>query len=447
VSSTKPIFVGAVVCAALSTLFANAWAQAPTTARAEGGVPLGEKSRLHANLNLSTMYDTNAFRSTDEEAAERWRLLVRPGLLLDVPGTQFSFNARGDLTLTQFLDEAPAAIGDTQIGGNLGVNLRAGSSRSALAFTLANTLTKTPVFLSEPETVAADEVRFPEWRNNGQATVTVRPGGRALELDFGYRNTVSFFDTHDLDDDETVPNSHHHLGTFDVRWRFLPKTAAIFTSSFGVFVNEFDPSLDGRTPDEIARLVRGNNNATPLNLQVGLIGQLTPRISTELRVGYGNALVWQSQVQGNSIENNVFGEVAEDSQDTVTAAAFVSYGIGQQASITGGYERTVRPLIIFDSYIQDAFQLRGRVGIDRFVGQVFGSYNLRNFGLNDRFAQVLLGGVSLDYYIVKYVIVGAQYRITYQESDDDEQDNIGPLNPFVGDFTRHQVVFTLGVEY
>ena len=67
-----------------------------------------------------------------------------------------------------------------------------------------------------------------------------------------------------------------------MRWRFLPKTAAIFTSSFGVFVNEFDLSLEGRTPDEIVRLLRGNNNTTPLNLKVGLSGQLTvrPRPST-----------------------------------------------------------------------------------------------------------------------------------------------------------------------
>ncbi|NJK88166.1 MAG: outer membrane beta-barrel protein [Myxococcales bacterium] len=408
-----------ILSQALGLALAGALAHAQPSATS--GVGLGEKSRLHAKLDLSTMYDTNAFRlSDDDRVDENWRLLIRPGLWLEVPGSSFSFRLRGDATITQFLNDVPVTDQDsTQIGGNVGLEFKAGSDRSAVAFTIVDTLTRTPVFLSPPESVAADEVRFPEWRNEGQARVTVRPGGRALELDFGYRNSVSFF--------EELADSHQHLGLFDVRWKFLPKTALVLLSEFGLFVNEGN---------------RVGNDATPLTVQVGLIGQLTSKFIAELRAGYGNSLVWAN--------DDVFGSQSEASQDTVIGAAFLTYRPSDRSTITAGYERSVRPLIIFDSFIQDSIQLRASLGIDRLVGQVFGSYNLRNYGLNDRFAQTVLGGVSVDYYLVRYVSLGAQYRITYQDSDDDEQDQTAlgdPTNPFVGDFTRHQVVFNVGVEY
>ncbi len=388
---------------------------------AESGVKLGDKSRLHAKLDLSTIYDTNAFRQNDDEnVSDNWRLLINPGLLLDIPGNSFALQWRGDMSITQFLDDIPPDAGEsTRVGGSTGLRLRAGSEKSTVGFTLANSLTRTPVYLSEPSAITADEVRFPQWLNRGEARVIVRPGGRALELDFGYRNFVSIYDE--------LPDSHSHLGLFEARWKFLPKTMVLFTTDFGYFANEG---------------AREGNDATPLNIQVGLIGQLTARLSTDLRVGYGNSLVWDN--------DELFGTTAEGSQDTPTVSAFLTYQAGDRLAITGGYERTVTPLILFDSFINDAFRLSASLGIDRFVGRVFGSYSLRNYGLNERFAEVGLVGVSLDYYVLKFLVVGAQYRLTVQGSDDDEQDqaDIGtPENPFVGDFTRHQVVFTVGIEY
>jgi len=406
---------------------AVAGSEASAQPTAVGGVPLGEKSRLHAKLDVSTLFDSNAFRiveESEEEVTENWRFLLRPGLWLDVPGSEFSFQARTDLTLTQFLDDARGNTGQTQAGGNVELSLLAGSERSPVSFSLGNRLTRTPVFLGSPETIAADEVRFREWQNSGDARIIVRPGGGALEFDFGYQNRLSIFDE--------LPDSQQHSGIFDVSWKFLPKTEILFTSSFGAFINDEEPDEDDPT--------RGND-ATPLNIQLGLIGNLTPRIIAELRAGYGNAFVWTG--------GDLFTDVAEGNKESPTGAALFTYQASQTARITLGYERTVRPIILFEGAAIDDFQLRGRLGIDRFVGQVFGSYQRRNFGRNDRFAQLGLTGVSLDYYILKYLVVGAQYRFTIQRSDGNEPDpdTPDPDNPFIGDFDRHQVAISLGVTY
>lgn len=418
----------AILMAAFGASEASAQSAASVKSSRPGGVKLGEKSRLHAKLDLSTLLDYNAFREADDEAEENWRLLVRPGLRLDVPGPQFSFNAAADLTLTQFLNDLAGNRDETQVGGSVGLGLEAGSDRSAVAFSLEDRLIRTPVFLAEPETVAADEIRFQQWQNVGEARVTVRPGGRALELDFGYENQLSIF--------EELPDSHQHLGLFDIKWKFLPKTALLFTSKFGVFVNEAGQDA----PD-----------ATPLNIQTGLIGQLTPRFLVELRVGYGNSLVWTN--------DDLFGTQTAGSQDSPTGAARITYRPSNQASVTLGYERSVRPLILFDSVIEDAIQLRSQLGIDRFVAQLFTSFSFRNFGDtsgdstdpnvapdDSRNAQLLTGGVSLDYYVLRYLLVGAQYRIFWQDADDSEA-GTSPGEIFIGDFTRHQVAFTVGVTY
>ncbi|MGF1508248.1 MAG: hypothetical protein ACFB9M_01950 [Myxococcota bacterium] len=420
-------FIAGLAAALLLATSTPATAQYTT---ATGGVKVGQKSRLHFNLDLATVLDTNAFREeSGDDIVESWRFVARPGVLLDVPGSDLSIQLGGNASISTFLNTPPAIAQSTSdgmvddrvdVGGNANARIRVGSARSTVAFELENQFTRTPAVINSADAIAADEVSFPEFRNRADARVTLRPGGGALEFDVGYRNVISFFD--DLTD------SQQHQGLLESRWRFLPKTLVFVRGLFGVFTS-----------------AQGGNDAAPLSIEGGLIGQVTERIIIELSGGYGNALVY-----GN---DDLFGNLAPGSQDSGIGRAFITYQFTPRANIQLGWNRSVRPIIIFDSVIEDDFTLRGTLGVGRVVGQAFVQGTLRNFGedplrpagSDDPFARLITGGVGVDYFLLDYLVLGMQYRIIDQNSNDEAADMGESL--FIGNFTRQQGIFTVSVRY
>ena len=94
------------------------------------GFPIGEKSRIHTNLEVGVGFDSNRDRFDNvgdpvqgDEAQDGqlsdWRAVIRPGLEIEVPGSTFQLKLRSMLTITQFFGTGTIPS-DTTFGGSVG---------------------------------------------------------------------------------------------------------------------------------------------------------------------------------------------------------------------------------------------------------------------------------------------------------------------------------------
>ena len=424
---TKATLASLFIASAASTVV---YAQPTTTT----GFPLGEKSRIHTAFETGVGFDSNRDRFDNEEPQEEgqdgqlsdWRAIFRPGLEVDVPGSSFSLNLRGLLTITQFFGTGTIPS-DTTYGGSVGATMQLGSEQSVVSFKLQNQVVRTPTYFDEPGTIAADERRFRQWFNDGTARLTFRPGGRALELDLGYRNRLSFYDTNA----NNLPQGQQHGGLFEARWRFLPKTVLMFHGDVSTFIVGNDPR-----PEE-----QRTSEGTPIHVYVGAIGQVTPRLQAELTAGYGDTLTKDS-------ERNIRGPIG---------SAVLRYNITETISIRGGYRRTIAPTVTLSAYSSDAGFLEFRsLLFGRLMFSAFGQYEFRNFanlpgvdGLSDgSTANLFIADGRVEYWFFDWLRTSVNYRLLLQLApEEDRIANAAEGIPGLQQFNRHQILFNVGLRY
>lgn len=395
------------------------------------GFPLGEKSRLHTKVDLGVGYDTNPNRLTEQEIGTQEvgdaKLTVRPGLSVEVPGSSFSFGLDTQVTVEQYFGTGSTAA-DTEVGGNVGLNMTLGSPDSVVGFVLRDTLTRTPTYFNEIGTVGALEIKYPNWHNRGEADLLLRPGGGALQFTVGYTNEVTIFNGSDFAD---LPDTQRHGMLLEAKLKFLPKTAAIFAAEASFFSTNEDQSIANAT-----------NRSTPYSVSLGLQGQLTARLSTVLRVGFGDTLVW---------ENGFFDTSSDDTQRTVIGQATFTYAITDGTDVSLGYERRVQPVIFLNSYVSDTGTFRTAIAIgDRLAIQGFASLEYRNFadqGTIEPGALVVTGDVRLEYWFFDFLNAAASYRVIYQNGDPDNTISGGASDALLEDYTRHIALLEVGLRY
>lgn len=407
------------------------------------GFPVGEKSKLHTNLSVATAYDANPRRREDDrttpdidegEGVDDVRILIRPSIELDVPGQNGAFRLRLGSTISQFLGTGSSAGSETRFGLDANLYLRIGSQRSAVAFIIENSPILTPTVMDELGTIGSDEVLFPALSNVGKAYLTLRPGGGALEFDIGYKNNYVIYlrdQTVDAPDD-----GFFHNAFIESRLKFLPKTALVFYGDFGWF----DPS----NPEQGGP--QSTLESNPFSVMVGLIGQITRKLSAEVRVGYAETLAWQ-RGRGR------FSVTSPSNQRTVVGLASVTWDVLRTARVTLSYQRSLQPTIALTSFITDAIRLRGNWNIDRLVLGLYAEAQFRDFGTQETSpsadvaeptASLVFGGARADYYFLDWLVGGLNYRLMIQDSNDSSR---GFAVPALGSFERHQVIAQVGVRY
>jgi hypothetical protein len=400
-------------------------ASIPVSARAQShgvGFPIGEKSRVHTNLDLGVGFDSNSLRLDTEMNGNQgdWKALIRPGLFIDVPGTTLNFDLRSQLSISQFFGTG-AVEAKTEFGALIGAKLRAGQRDSVVGFQLDDTLVRTPATIDDLGAVAADERRFKEWANRGQAVISLRPGGGALEFDVGYTNELSIYDG------AILPDSQRHGALAEAKLRFLPKTAVLFHSDISFFDANGAQSEDGR----------GTLKSSPLNLTIGLVGQVTTKLTTDLEVGYGDTF---------TSTGDYFSGLADSRTGTVIGRAEITYDIIEASRITVGYRRQVKPVILLNSYSSDSPYLRFILGLGaRLAFGLYGSYEWRDYGLENAKAQLLIGDARIDYWFFEFLTASLNYRVI-------RQDATGPttnaaLAALLEDYTRHEAMMFVGLRY
>jgi hypothetical protein len=376
------------------------------------GFPIGEKSRIHTNLDLGVGFDSNPDRYDEggDDDVSDWKALIRPGLAVNVPGSSLSFDMRTQLSINQYFGIGTAA--DTTFGALIGAKLRAGQQDSAVGFQLDEILVRTPATIDDLGSVASDERRFKEWANRLQALLTLRPGGGALEFDVGYFNELSYFD-------ENLPDSGRHGGIFEAKLRFLPKTAVLFHSDISFYDAE-----------------RDTKKASPYNVTLGLVGQVTPRFSVDVEAGFGDALSWTG---------DFFSEVAESNTRTFICRVEGTYDLLSSSRITAGFRRQVKPVILLDNYTANTGYARFVLGLGaRLALGLYASYEAREYGNpSDASANLLIGDARIDYWFFDFLTAAINYRVLKQDASGETSLTAGVLE----NYTRHQAMIFAGLRY
>ena len=418
---------------------------APTAAFAQDygtgtGFPIGDKSRIHTGLDLGVGFDSNSLRvdnaRDDQGTKADWKAIIRPGVSIDVPGTSVELSLRGQLTIMQYFGTGGLdgdQYSETTFGGDIVGRLRLGSKDSFIGFSLENQLVRTPVFMEEPGTIPSDERRFPLWHNRGKALFTLRPGGRALELDIGYGLEASIYNFSRTIDganvDGSIPYGFIHSGIFEARWKFFPKTAFVFHADVGYFTASNQSEAGGTSPSTF--------DAIPIHVYVGAIGQVTTKLNAEITVGYGDTL---SSEGGNFTTRGPIGNL------------IVTYAFNERTSLSLGYRRSVQPEVIVNSYSSDAPFARFKLGLGgRMAFSLFGEYQFRKYARSgtvpngDRIdVGVAIGDARVEYWFFPWLTAALAYRLQVQNP---EQATSLPDNVFFQDFVRHQVFMNVGLRY
>jgi hypothetical protein len=397
---------------ALAACVLPAAAFAQQTVSSGRGFPIGEKSRIHTKLDLSTGFDTNpGRRAQDLNAQTEFKLRIRPGLEIAVPGQSAAFNLHGGVMIEHYFDTQLSTL----FGGDVGADLRLGSNESVVGLELKDTLSRTPTFFEDLGSVGSGEIAFPLWYNRGKVATVLRPGGGALEFRLGYGNEMRLFD-----EESGLPDSQRHAAEFEAKLRFLPKTAAIFSADMSFFSTDLDATT---------------NRATPYNISIGIQGQITARLSTLLRVGFGDTLSWTDEFFG-TLDNTA-------NKRTVIASANLTYAFMPLSSFSIGYDRVVRPVILLDTYTGDAVSGRLSLGIgDRLSFGLLGQYEHRSYS-GDIPADLVLGDARVEYWFFEFLRGGLTYQLIAQFADESAPaQNVG-----VVDYTRHQGLVMVGLYY
>jgi len=394
------------------------------------GFPLGEKSRLHTNLNLGVGLDTNPRRrSTLQTPKSGTKLRVSPGIALAVPGSAFNVGLTGGINIDQFFAGDAIEICDgsaTCLGYYMNLAVRGGSSNSVLAFELDGGLVGSPtdVFAAPRPSVdptrtnntklladlGADELRHQMLRFVASPNLVLRPGGGALEFRLGYAPDIQLIDQ--------LGESNKHRGAFEGKLRFLPRTAAVLSADFASWKGT---DTSGRTLQ-----------ATPFNVSLGLRGQLTERLQTDVNVGYADALNQEDIGQ----------------QQGVIGKARFRYLLARDMSISLGYNRGIDNVILLGSYMNHKGSLDlGFIVAERLNIEMAASVDKRTF-TNKQEDLVIIAGARAAYQFFDFLDANLSYQFMSSTPNSEESDDIlGGKGAAVPEYKRQVVMFGLALKY
>jgi hypothetical protein len=254
-------------------------------ARADGpGVLVGESARLHFLFDVEGRYDSLAGQggigaNTTTPVFDPAEIILhfRPGLKLSAPGNKVDFEAAAALDWTRFTGWLNPTQELSYLGATAGATLEMGRG-GPVSFLLGEQFNR-----SDRTTNPALGLGAITNANNLGARLTVRPGGGAIEAGAGYDFSLESYESYrpNTPGTPTDPNvdptkfgqfgsQTHRLG-LNARWRFLPKTAVTFDSSWALRVYDSQST---------------NISTKPLRAELGIAGLLTEKVRITLRGGW-----------------------------------------------------------------------------------------------------------------------------------------------------------------
>lgn len=399
------IYKGLVVLCALS-LAGSLAAQESS----DLGLKLGEKSRLHLGIGASAGFDTNPnYTPMSTAMTGDVVLAIRPTLKLEIPGELLNLEAGARVNYLEYLGVMNAATKSLrQMDGDAHLALEVNRG-GQFGFAFKDRLTR-----SVDPGVASLGAKLARLRNDLSTGVEWRPGGGLLSFNLSYDFGIEFYDARGtptfLDDlglyasnnqisDPTAFNNMDHKLKLRTEWRFFPKT--------GMFMDVYG-SYHGY-------LGSTTNIATyPLGLMLGLMGQLTGKLSGVASLGYSNPMV---------INN---GQVATATFIGAVGQLELRYALNELNVVTLGLRRDVRPVYMYTFftdnrvYAQSKHQLMQRLELTTNAAYALLAFDASTgaqtqtaiAGGGNRMDHVVQGELQVRYFILDWLNVSLSDQVS-----------------------------------
>jgi hypothetical protein len=428
------VLFGARVAAAQEVTIGYQGLPYKATGERNTGISLGEGVLMHMGAGAEAGWDSNVFYGSSNSAlplasssllrftgfaevtnASRNPTVALPGLVYD---------ARVGMIYRRYMSDDPAVVRfRNAFMPSAGLSL-SGSS-GPWAFQLVDAFVR----IEDPPYLAAGAGPIARDNNTASAQAMWSPGGGRLMTTLRYSNIIDIFETGS--GFEYGSNLTNQM-LLDVAWKWLPKTA-LFVQAVQGWVTYLNSAAGSTGSDPT---VQAKVDSYPLHAIVGLRGLITTKMSALLALGYGNAFY-----SSGATTQGILGSTYIDAQ--------VLFNPTMLSRIVAGYHQDFTNSVIsafyydysvYASYIQ---QLWGRFAVD-----LSGRFSHRSYrGLlfdptRSRTDNVVLVGVTLDYFLRNWAYLGAGYSMS-----GDFSDYTLPMSNAPVDYLKHQVFARLGVTY
>jgi hypothetical protein len=377
-------------------------AAAPARAGAGNGIRIGgSEGRLHPFLELEGRYDSNVFfnfQTADSGTSDGQMLVhVRPGLKLSVPGDTTALDLSALLDWAQYTGKNASDLSKLYAEARLGVTV---NQRGPIGLEVDDLFRRSdrPQALSLGYGVISNynalDIRLP-WRPGGGALTVGVNGSWALET------FESFYSGASCDPAQVAlcdPSVLKDLGYNDVRggadlrWRFLPRTAAVLEGSYFTRL----PNTTTVNGAAIATEISGYRAAT------GVTGLITAHLAGTLKAGYA------STTAGPSL--GTFLAVAEG-EWIPTEVSSVKLRYTHDLGVDPG---TAFALYGTNRVALDARSLLG----GRFLLRAVASWELLDYTGSSASTQLILVEPSVGVEVARWFRIEAAYAFTKRSSSD-----------------------------
>jgi len=371
------------------------------SAQAEGnGLLIGE-TRLHLGIGLEGGYDTNVNYSPSSYAMQDATLHIKPNLKLITPPKGILFELGGGVDIVKYfgIDDSRSSDYST-LNADAALNLTI-NPNGQVKLILSDLFSRN----NDPRSDAIGN--FNRSTNSAGGALNYTPSGGAFIIESGYK---FYFDMYDKDTGLSFMDSIAHQPYLSITWKFFPKTAFVLDSSLDMrsYPNQFNQ--DGKTFT--------NQDQMGIRATAGIMGLLTPRLSTILKIGYGDTLA----SKGDSYRSAI-GEFE------------LTYDFNIQSKASFGYSRDFKPVSMYGYYGEDKvyarlnYLLAGRIMFNlggSFAYQLFGKPLITDTNLTGNTDLVLDVNASLEFMINRMLSAGVSDTFTNRISDrkDIAKDNI-----------------------
>ncbi len=383
---------------------------------------------LHPYLQVDGRYDSlvGYFDAGNTTPSGDLVLHFRPGVKfdLDTPSTSVGFDGNAEyLWFTGAI--SPGARALSRFHARVGLDT-AFNKDGAVEVRLGDTLVRSDRTQNPALGIGAISLF-----NNVYLQLPIHPGGRALEVTPKVAWGVEFFDQLVNGVSNTCPasrpecnpsNSNYSNLNFGAaaKWKFFPKTALLL-----------DVNADWRT-----YFANPASDKIVLRALGGLAGLISPKISITLMGGYA-------------------GDLTLSSIHTFVGNAEFAYQFTPASRIAVGYARTLNPVPIIGTVVDDRGYLRGGVGLFSNRLNIDGQFSVDYLTFLGtpldpaapvpnpvRHDVALAFGLSPRVTIFSWWDVGVSYTLSFRVSES----ATGPSLPGLS-FTRHEAMLRLDFHY
>ncbi|MBJ80797.1 MAG: hypothetical protein CMH60_05705 [Myxococcales bacterium] len=287
-----------------------------------GGLRIGE-AHLVPFLDVDTHYVFNPGR-LNKNAISDMITVSRPGMRLSLESESLKLNlsSEGEYQYYYGIEQAESKEFSTFAGAlNLSADINRGSPLGIRVF---NALVRS----AQPGNETATGRMLHTYNNLGLGA-DYQPGGGALQFSGDYVFFIDYYDrTTELGEkfNPAALDNLRHMPSFNLTWRFLPKTAA-FIDAQGQFTDYYSNGAFYNSSTT-------NPNSTLFTSHMGLVGNLSTLVKVLLKAGYGASMI----------------EGTKDNLSTAVGQLEIEYQLGAKDYLKVGFKRDIKPTALFKYY-------------------------------------------------------------------------------------------------